>query len=500
MKREKLRQARIKKGLSQKVAAELLGVSRNAWSLWERGKEDPYPVNVKELCTFFGVDDPGELDLVPRPMSIRKSKKVQNSTRPTTVTAIARTAFHLDEMPTQFPHAIRQGIVSPSSDSPHTLVDPIFGIGSKLSHLLTTIEYYCTQPQLYLELQIIIGKELNEMSLDSQNETYVLSRRQLLITLATLPTASLLASLQDQLQGGQIEHFLGRCTASIAACWHLLKGSEYAVVEEILPAYLSLLILLARTPSSKYRSIAASLATQAYRLKGILALHRNDVKARDAYFQQAVYYAEIALNPGHLVAALISLAYHHPNPLEAEQFYQRALVYEQTISPLQRSRLYAELSVAYAQQNREDEAIQYLRLAEQEYPASPEADPSSLYADFCPFSMIREKGRVYLTLAEYHPDGRHSQQAWETFAAAENGQSTLIISERARYELVNYQAETALALQDRDLCCRYLELGARGAILLGSAKRQREVISTRNKALELWPYEERVKGLKHLFR
>ncbi len=63
MRREKLIRARVKKGLSQQVAAGLIGVSRNTWSLWERGKEDPYPQNVGELCTFFGVKDPAELDL-----------------------------------------------------------------------------------------------------------------------------------------------------------------------------------------------------------------------------------------------------------------------------------------------------------------------------------------------------------------------------------------------------------------------------------------------------
>jgi transcriptional regulator with XRE-family HTH domain len=65
MKREKLRRARLKKGLSQKAAAHLMGVSRNTWSLWELGKEDPYPLNVGELCKFFGVKEPSELDLEP---------------------------------------------------------------------------------------------------------------------------------------------------------------------------------------------------------------------------------------------------------------------------------------------------------------------------------------------------------------------------------------------------------------------------------------------------
>ena len=378
------------------------------------------------------------------------------------------------------------------------LEDPTAWFGGKLAHLLTIVEDYCGQPTFCLELQEKIGKELNSMQPRTDDEGYTLSRRQLLITLATLPTALLLTMLQGRLSSGQIEQLLTRCATSLVACWHLMRGSEYAVVEVLLPTYLPLLASLAQE-SSKYQSTVASLATQGYRLKGILALHRNDTKARDAYFQQAVYYAEIAQNPGLLVAALISLAYHQPDPEEAEQLYQKALTYKQAISPLQRSRLYAELSVACAQQNREGEAMQFLSLAGQDYPAHPENDPSFLYAEFSPSSMILEKGRVHLALTEHQPNGQYPQQAWETFADIETDPSKLVISERIRYEIVNYQAETALALRDRDLCCDYVERGALGAVVLGSVKRRKEVIATRSKALKLWPHEGRVKELKYLF-
>ncbi|HEU5382333.1 MAG TPA: BTAD domain-containing putative transcriptional regulator [Ktedonobacteraceae bacterium] len=388
--------------------------------------------------------------------------------------------------------AVQLGIASPD------LENPTVWFGERLAHLLTIVEEYWGEPTFCQELQEKIGKELNSMQPKVDAQGYTLSRRQLLITLATLPTTLLLTMLQGQRSAGRIEQFLTRCAASLVACWHLMRGCEYAVVEELLPTYLPLLASLAQE-SSKYQSTAASLATQSYRLKGILALHRNNANARDAYFQQAVYYAEIAQHPGLLVAALISLAYHQPNPRDAEQMYQRAMVYEQTISPLQRSRLYVELSVTYAQQNREDEAVQYLRLAAQEYPVCPEDDPSFLYAEFSPSSMILEKGRVHLALTQYQPDGPYSKRAWEIFAGVGTGPSKLIISERIRYEIVNYQAETALALRDRDLCCDYLEQGARGAAVLGSAKRRKEVLVIRSKALKLWPHDGRVKELKYLF-
>ena len=113
--------------------------------------------------------------------------------------------------------------------------------------------------------------------------------------------------------------------------------------------------------------------------------------------------------------------------------------------------------------------------------------------------MILEKGRVHLALTEHQPNGQYPQQAWETFADIETDPSKLVISERIRYEIVNCRAETALALRDRDLCCDYVERGALGAVVLGSAKRRKEVIATRSKALKLWPREGRVKELKYLF-
>jgi|SRR5581483_9049620 len=82
MKRGKLIRARIKKGLSQKVAAELLGVSRNTWSLWELGKKDPYPVYVEKLCTFFYIKEPSDLNLEPPQLRTEQAQKRTSSHTP----------------------------------------------------------------------------------------------------------------------------------------------------------------------------------------------------------------------------------------------------------------------------------------------------------------------------------------------------------------------------------------------------------------------------------
>src|SRR5437667_6368092 len=71
MERLKLKAAREAKGhalgrhFSQQDVATTIGCTREAYSLWERGIVDPQGYWVGKLCTFFGVEDPKTLDLVP---------------------------------------------------------------------------------------------------------------------------------------------------------------------------------------------------------------------------------------------------------------------------------------------------------------------------------------------------------------------------------------------------------------------------------------------------
>jgi transcriptional regulator with XRE-family HTH domain len=62
MEREKLKEARYIKGWSQEAASEVIGVTRNTFSQWERGACDPYPIHVHRLCEAFG-KTAAELDL-----------------------------------------------------------------------------------------------------------------------------------------------------------------------------------------------------------------------------------------------------------------------------------------------------------------------------------------------------------------------------------------------------------------------------------------------------
>src|SRR5579859_4494091 len=90
---------------------------------------------------------------------------------------------------------------------------------------------------------------------------YGLSRRQALMTIAALPAAATGAWPAGEADGP----FLSRCAASLTACWHLLRGSDLASVEQMMTAYL-LPLEAAASRDSRDRQAAAILTSQAHRI------------------------------------------------------------------------------------------------------------------------------------------------------------------------------------------------------------------------------------------
>src|SRR2546422_586543 len=156
---------------------------------------------------------------------------------------------------------------------------------------------------------------------------YTLSRRQALVAIAALPTVLLSVVYQRQQSTIVVGEFLSRCAASIVACWHLMKGNEFAVVEQEILKYLPILVNLAQQ-SSKHQTAAARLALQGYQLTGILAGHRLDLFAREQYCRQAVQYSRSTEDSHELVVALRHLAstfYYSERPEAMLKTLQEAL-------------------------------------------------------------------------------------------------------------------------------------------------------------------------------
>ena len=375
----------------------------------------------------------------------------------------------------------------------------------KQMQILALVSSWHGRATLCHELQLLTDQELkmlDKMKPHSEDDTYFLSRRQALMAIAVYPLA-LLASFRKSSESlFIIEELLSRCAAGITASWHLLKGdgNDLIVVDQTVSNYLPVLVQVAQSPS-RYQKTAARLVTQGYRLKRIVALHQNTVKAWETYCQQALYYSEISEDPDSIVAALISSAsnsYYNLNPQKASSIYQKALPYIDATSPLLRAKLFAELAVVYAQQGQEKEALSSLELAQKAYPAQPEQDSSFLYAEFTSASMILEEGLTYLALAQHNPR-EQSKHAWNAFSRIEQLQAQSLISQRVFCEVINQRAETALVLGDQELFRSYLERGVQGATSLSSKQRRREAISAYKKAQILWPRDPKVTELAEIF-
>ena len=476
-----LRRQRELRGWShERVAEELharfpgVAVTGKEVARWERGKRIPGPYYRAKLCDLYGVtaEELG-FAVTPLPVPPSSQERVQDT---------------LSYVPS------KSGVLVPSSVIASMAPfeegearDWATWFALKQAQVLAMMSVWSGQVLFCDELQIRVDREItmfDEIKPQDGDEAFRLSRRQAIVAIAALPLAVLASTPQQTTAAPVIEELLPRCTASITACWHLLKGSEFAVVEHMVSAYLPALVQLAHQPS-RYQKIAARLATQGYRLKGIVALHQHNLQARESYCERALHYSELAEDPSLLVSALISLAstfYYRSDPLQATHIYQKALPHMEHIPPLQRSRLAVELAVVYAQRGQEQEALHFLHLAQQAYPDDPENDPSFLYAEFSPASRFLEEGLTFLALTQHYPDHAYDLKAWETLAQVEEQQSKSLVPPRILFEITNHQAATALVLRNQELFRTYLEKGIQGANALNSKQRRREAVEVYKQA------------------
>jgi tetratricopeptide (TPR) repeat protein len=375
--------------------------------------------------------------------------------------------------------------------------------GVRLAHLITVTDCWHDPSQLgslqsLLDQEILMSDAAMPHDQHQLRALHALSRRQALMTLAALPAALVrpVTTTRISISGaGGPELFLARCAASLASCWHLLRGSDLPGVEQLLSAYLLPLEAAARR-RSRYQPAAARLATQAHRICGILALHRNQLPVRERYCKRALQYASVASDASSHASALISLAstyFYASDPLQAAAVYEQAFSHGAALPALQRSRVHAELAVVYGQLGREQEAIRAAGQAEELYPDDPQDDPSFLYAEFTPASLTLERGLAYVALAEQFPGRGYQQKAAAIFGQAQADRTGS--PDRIRFEIVNHQANTAVLLGDLDAFQTYMTLGRDGASQLGSRQRLKEMRMIWDRAITRWPGEQRLKAL-----
>lgn len=157
-----------------------------------------------------------------------------------------------------------------------------------------------------------------------------------------------------------------------------------------------------------------------------------------------------------------------------------------------RACIYAGVAGTYAQLQQEQEAYRFLGLAYEHFPEKPESDRAYFYANGGYFTLIFCDALIHLDF--HHPD-----EAEKIFARIDGQQPTITISEKARVELLNYQAETSTTLKNMEQACTYLETAAKASIAIGSERRLRESFAVFQQMSRLWPAEQKIRNLGDLF-
>jgi DNA-binding SARP family transcriptional activator len=393
-------------------------------------------------------------------------------------------------------------LLASTPDARQERPQPARWFDSKRASIAILIEQWQGRATHCDELESLIHQELSMFDRVQSlyaPETHRLSRREALAALLALPPA-LLAAVQEPLPPAMVlEEFLPRCTASITACQHLMRGQEFFTVEQTLAEYLPIVEMLARQPSH-YQQAAARLAAQGRRFLAVLAHHRLDIEQKILHYKKAVDYSRLA-EDDNLQAAILShlgITYAQlKQPEQAMHYYQEALQYEQAFSPLIRSTLFGRLAFSQAQLGREHEALASLDAARASLPDHPEDDPGSLFDDSGNTQVYT--GWTYFELSKPHdpdelPKRNYLEQAWSAYRhITENPQKSG--SERVHIEVINHQAATALALRNMEQFEKYFLLGANGAKALNSAKRKQEALLNWKAARKVWPQEGRIADL-----
>jgi DNA-binding SARP family transcriptional activator len=433
-----------------------------------------------------------------------RALKVQQK-RSTTVTATMTRlplSFSLQKNATLFPSSpmAMQDIIHSE------LLAQNYWLAIKQQQLVTMLSIWGEQVLLCDELQTWINQEMNIFdkilpASFSESEKKV-SRRQALVALAALPLSLFVNDQLEPTKAHFTEAFLSRCAASIVACQHLMRGDGLAEVESLLPRYLPLLMTLALHPS-QHQQAAAKLGVQANILQASIAMHRLQFERREYYCHQAVKCGTIADDAPLHAAALMYLGYTYsfcqPFRLEMAKgaFFEALRVLGQTDDLLQ-SDICVGLADVFAQDGDVKQAQMQLGRAQDCFPARPEDQSSFLYAG-CDLSILYQwEGKMYLNLAQHHPDGVYAQKAWNAFLQGENVPSSFACSNN---ETLIYHADAARCLGDLDLYAQLLQDGAGLAIKLGSQKRYSEAFEVYHRTPEKWRDEPKIQDLgKNIFQ
>jgi tetratricopeptide (TPR) repeat protein len=292
------------------------------------------------------------------------------------------------------------------------------------------------------------------------------------------------------------EEFLSKSDTTIKYCWESYYSGGAFLVEQFLPTFLAELVPLAQQ-SSKYQKRLAGITSQAYQLSCEQATDQENFGTALDFGQNAILYAKHAEDAHLQVSALIRLAnlyFHRKQSTYALRAYQQALPLLDSVSPLLQGRVYAGLAEVFAMRNQQQEALLYIGLAHECYPAQPEHDPAYYYTHISRYSLyVFGEGQTRLSLNQ-------PKEAWENFTHVEKhllGSETELLS---RVDLLYYQAEASVMLGVLETSCAHIQTAGTLAKSASSRLYYNKILGTYQEVRRKWQHERQVIELEELFQ
>jgi tetratricopeptide (TPR) repeat protein len=226
-------------------------------------------------------------------------------------------------------------------------------------------------------------------------------------------------------------------------------------------------------------------------LLGILSSHQLDWPGYQSLNEQAVNMSVLTSDPSLQVVAHVQLAmafFQFKNPSQALSLYRKITPQVEKCSPLIQSDFYIKQALSLAQAGQVSKTHKCIEKAYDHFPDQPGRDPSSLFTDFGPHSLLSWHATAEFTLARQHLE--QFQTVWKTLLRAD--QLSAQGSAKALVYVQTLRAGTALELNDLERFTHFLTAGITGAKQLKSVRRFQEAVGCYKLAREQWPHEARL--------
>lgn len=444
---EKLIAARVARCLSVNQASRMLGADRKTILRWEHGQSTPQPYFREKLCKLYG----SSLDALGYDLATLLYAHVGDITASLPVVGDA------------------------DLGTPITVPTDLLEIAAMILRMEQ-------QQRGWTE------KELEEYTMKKlQSKQGQISRREFNTLAVAVPLAAMSLSSAP-------EEMLPHVEASLITAWRMARGSDLAMSQAIVQAYLPVLAPLVEKESI-HQAATAQLVAKSYLLSGMINMHLADLGARELDCQQAVKYAEVSGDVDLITASKRWLActYFYMNqPARALAIYNQAGQDLAAVTPLLRSSVQVESAVVQAQTGQHQGALTAIGQAQETFFVDAANDPGALYTGHDLGVLTLWTGLTHYHLGDY-------QQALTTFEQIDGLTPRQAVSERIRLQFLNQQALTLLKLNELERAATYLEAAATGARELGSKVRYDEAQRVYHAMDFLYPGDARVRDLQPHF-